>query len=822
MVARDRRTLLTGSATLNGIDFVEIADASQTVLVVHFLNAVDIAGTLAATPTITGGDTIATAAVRPVTPADWGLDGRHLTLTLHVDAPGDFSTYTLTLASSRLDPFFATAGFSFKALCPSDIDCETPPPACPPPATNPPPIDYLAKDFLSFRQALLDFSSLRYPNWQERSEADLGLVLLEALAATADDLSYMQDRVAAEATLTTATQRRSVLRHARLIDYEPAPPLSAQTILQFDVADGTTVIPHGVRTTAQAADGSLIVFETGPNLASRPGSAPASALWNSGRIAAWWFDDSTRCLRAGATGMTLLGHGYDFRPGQLLLIETTLGPGQEPLRQVVQLLDAGASQAPWAEELCDGVITRAPDPPGAGPPWFACTASPPVETSPPDDQMPTAVTRITWAARDALLADRDLATTTVCGNLTVATQGLTVADETFTAVPAPGDPAMPTIIRTGPRRTNPDGSPGAALPQHLHGLTAGTVAWLPPGDGGDPQPEILLSASQAGAPGWTWFRRLLDAGPFEPAFTLDPGLWRVIQRRPDGSVQAEYDGDNGDTLRFGDGDFGLIPADGTRFSVTYRVTIGAAGNVATGAIARIDAAQAAAFGLGGVRNPLPATGGADAEPLDRVRRIAPMAFRLPLQRAVIPRDYETIAEDDPTTRLWVRRAHTTFRWTGSWLTVFTTPDPAGGATIAPDQRAALTDLLNRSRMAGYESYIPDPTYVSVDVMVQLCALPDVFSADVRTAVLAALTAFFAPDGFTFGQALERSRLEAAVQAVPGVAGVLCVETRVRGRAANFAEMPDRIAVAADQIIRCNNDPSAPERGALAVRASGGK
>ena len=64
-----------------------------------------------------------------------------------------------------------------------------------------PPIDYLAKDFLSFRQALLDFSALRYPEWQERSEADFGVMFLEALSALADDLSYTQDRVAAEATL---------------------------------------------------------------------------------------------------------------------------------------------------------------------------------------------------------------------------------------------------------------------------------------------------------------------------------------------------------------------------------------------------------------------------------------------------------------------------------------------------------------------------------------------------------------------------------------------------------------------------------------------
>ena len=182
-----------------------------------------------------------------------------------MQAPGDFSNYTLHMQSAALDQFFSTVQFSFKALCPSDLDCEPPPVQCPPVTTEVPPIDYLAKDFLSFRQALLDFSALRYPQWQERSEADFGMMFLEALAGTADDLSYTQDRVAAEATLETATQRRSVVRHARLVDYEPAPAMAASVILQFDVAAGVTEIADG-----------LAMIASGPT-AVRSFSRPATA-----------------------------------------------------------------------------------------------------------------------------------------------------------------------------------------------------------------------------------------------------------------------------------------------------------------------------------------------------------------------------------------------------------------------------------------------------------------------------------------------------------------------------------------------------------------
>src|SRR6185503_2132183 len=96
-------------------------------------------------------------------------------------------------------------------------------------------IDYLAKDYSSFRQALLDFIPTRLPDWTERSEADIGMMLLELFAATADTLSYMQDRVGNEAFLGSATQRRSVAGHLALIGYEMDEGAAAHTWLRFRV-----------------------------------------------------------------------------------------------------------------------------------------------------------------------------------------------------------------------------------------------------------------------------------------------------------------------------------------------------------------------------------------------------------------------------------------------------------------------------------------------------------------------------------------------------------------------------------------------------------
>ena len=44
------------------------------------------------------------------------------------------------------------------------------------------PVDYQARDFNSYRQALLEFASQRYPDWHDRLEADVGIMLAEVMS----------------------------------------------------------------------------------------------------------------------------------------------------------------------------------------------------------------------------------------------------------------------------------------------------------------------------------------------------------------------------------------------------------------------------------------------------------------------------------------------------------------------------------------------------------------------------------------------------------------------------------------------------------------
>ncbi len=224
----ERRRDLVRLSKFYGLDYVEVSD-DQLTLTVVFLGRAP-AGIAAANVVIAGGERITAIAVTgiDVQPAtDPALDD---TMLVTVDQPGDFSTYRLCVRAldtqghptdaplAGFDPRYACAAFTFKAACPTDLDC-APPQTCPPPALVEPEINYLAKDYDSFRQLIFDRLAVIMPGWQERHVPDVGVALVEILAYVGDQLSYYQDAVATEAYLATARQRISVRRHARLVDY---------------------------------------------------------------------------------------------------------------------------------------------------------------------------------------------------------------------------------------------------------------------------------------------------------------------------------------------------------------------------------------------------------------------------------------------------------------------------------------------------------------------------------------------------------------------------------------------------------------------------
>src|SRR5947207_2743023 len=232
---------------LNGIDFLEVLDRElppnqklmrQRLLELHFVNNLTGGPLTEKNVRIDGGERISDVIVTNVTPGP----GTNV-LTIEVNHPGDFSIYTLRLVQDAqhpqpppgYDPVLSEINFSFKVECPSDFDCK-PECICPPAPRAESDINYLAKDYASFRQLMLERIALLSPQWTERNAADLGVALVEAVAFVGDYLSYQQDAIGTEAYLGTARRRVSVRRHARLVDYSMHDGCNARAWVQVQVA----------------------------------------------------------------------------------------------------------------------------------------------------------------------------------------------------------------------------------------------------------------------------------------------------------------------------------------------------------------------------------------------------------------------------------------------------------------------------------------------------------------------------------------------------------------------------------------------------------
>jgi hypothetical protein len=146
-------------------------------------------------------------------------------------------------------------------------------------------IDYLARDYDSFRQAVVDLIPAKLPEWTDHSEADFGMVLVELFAYMADILSYYQDRIANEAFLATAQERRSVIQHLRLIGYEMAPAAPASAFLSVvvgnNVNDAIEIRTGDQFSTPTTNDRQSVVFEyigTKPLIIDLSKLAPGSGV----------------------------------------------------------------------------------------------------------------------------------------------------------------------------------------------------------------------------------------------------------------------------------------------------------------------------------------------------------------------------------------------------------------------------------------------------------------------------------------------------------------------------------------------------------------
>ena len=778
-----------GAPFLNGIDFLEVSPSDQRELTIRFLHPLPGEnGGVPSTPVLTEDNFIIDGGVRVTdVRVDSIVGTANDTIVLQTD--GRATSRPIRCASCRRprssprrrastrrwprcsSPSRSTATLVSTAPKRRSVtSCRAPSPH----------LNYLAKDYASFRRLILDRLSEMMPDWKERSPADLGIVLVELLAYAGDHLSYYQDAVATEAYLGTARRRTSVRRHARLVDYAVHDGANARAWLAFETeADRggalQPAVPAGTPV-AVASDparphDAALVFETMHDLQHLTVGRNAIAFYT-------WGDDGC-CLPAGATRATLLGAAgaLGLARGDVLMFEEVLG---------------GASGLPEdADRTHRHAVRLAEDPVGSIDPLTGKD-----------------VTDIRWHDDDALpfplcLAEFDdgaggtVQAAVARGNVALADHGRTSAsaspgDEFVPPlVPAEGS-YRPVLIRTDLTQ---------AAPYDHEAARKGSARATTGIDVRGALPAIRLRGD-----GETWVPRrdLLGSDRFAADF--------VVETEDDGRAH----------LRFGDDVLGRSPSAGTAFIARYRLGGGAAGNVGAEALSRL---QDPIPGVK-VRNPLPAEGGRDPEPIRHVKLDAPQAFRTQ-ERAVTPADYAAAAQRHPE----VARTAATRRWTGSWYTMFVTVDRRGGRAVDELFEDELRRFLEPFRMAGYDLEIDAPRYVSLELALTVCVQAHHDKAAVELALLEAFSAhalpdgrlgFFHPDNFTFGQAVYLSQVLTCAADVPGVERVISVDAFRRYGDDPRGEIEQGfLPIHRLEIARLDNDPSDAERGRLTLSMRGG-
>lgn len=775
---------------LNGIAWLEVVSTDQRTLAVEFVAPLPgQPGGIPAGPPLTADQVRIDGGVRVLAPPVLSVAAVGGRLTVTVAAAGDFSSYRLRLVASAssqappagFDPALAGIDFSFKVGCPNPFDCKAdggPAEPAPPDA----PIDYLARDYAGLRGLMLDRLAATTPGWTERNPVDQQVMLVELLAATADQLSYQQDAVATEAYLGTARHRASLQRHARLLDYRIHQGNNARTWLHVAVQPGSTldgVAPLPAHTpvltgpTPRRLDAAALAeaVQQGATVFETLHAQTLHATQNEIVLHTW--SHALTCLPRGSTSAMLQApQPLGLQRGDALLLEQTLDPvhgdaeRDAARRWVVRLLSVDTGHA----DPIDGL-------PLVQVRWHAADALPfalPLEATVPLPGGGGTALRSTAVAR---------------GNLLLADHGQTRVE--------PGALQPPTVPVDG---------------RHLPRLRRRDLSFAQPYD----------DAAARAAPASIACRQ--DPRAARPAVWLDDGssLW---QPRPDllasdrlaPEFVVEMAHDRSARLRFGDGVQGRRPAAGTTFGVRLRTGNGTAGQVGADVLRQLATPLDEVLD---VRNPLPATGATEPESAEAIRRHAPQAFRVQ-QRAVTEADYAAAAMRHPE----VQRARCDFRWTGSWTTAVVTVDRRGGGPVNADPvfRDALAALLGGLRTMGGDVALRDPRYVPLRITLQLCLQPGYFAADVhrrlREVFGAGLQpdgrpAFFHPDAFSFGAVLWLSALQAAAMAVQGVRSVAVLRLQRWGRQPAGELQAGLLRVADSEILRCDSDANRPENGRI--------
>ena len=242
----------------------------------------------------------------------------------------------------------------------------------------------------------------------------------------------------------------------------------------------------------------------------------------------------------------------------------------------------------------------------------------------------------------------------------------------------------------------------------------------------------------------------------------DPGEAAPLQR----AFVTRQDESQKTTVTFGNGTHGArLPTGTANVKATYRYGIGSAGNAATWVISQLATHP---LGAQAVTNPLPATGGADADRPEQIRANTPMAV-MALDRLVSVSDYADFAR----TYAGIGKAASVKLSDGRSTLVHVTV--AGADDIPIDPSSDLYANLRQSLVTFGDPFLEVQLSVRrlrLLVIAATVALEaDCAWEDVEPALRAALLARFSFAARALGQSAYLSEAIGVAQSVAGVAWV---------------------------------------------------
>jgi hypothetical protein len=800
---------------LNGIDFVEVSLTSSenvATLKIHFFNYLKLQSIIDDYNSIedaeqeeyinkifsiSGGFRVKNVKVvkQPITKCKNDINS----LKINLKPIGDYSTYTLEIKVDNFDPLFDNVNFKFRPGCFETV-CK-PHIFEKPFLSEEPIINYLAKDYDTFKHTMITAMSERVPGWQPTSEADLDQVLIDQISATADQLSDFQDRVMNEAYFETARKRVSIARYARLFDYHIYQGNQADTFLVVIIKNGKRIkLPPEflISTKSENSDSTAIIYAT-------KDFQYIDYLLNELNLYTW--SGTKTILKEGSTEadltLSLYLRTYENYAKVKKLIED----------KIITHFVIQETKIKSKNDDSQNLITKAQ----------ILRLIPKTEIK-LDSFTKTNYLKLFWIEEDKLKGDFYFSEENYNSK---ETNNSNIISKFFGNIVKVFHGEIKKDYFIDPSTEK--------LPEFEFGYYERTNKW-----------GTICKLNYSPLAYKNVYGEKIPNGEIKPESTLDTTVhtgndvskWKEVislvnSDENDQHFIIEIDELNQSYIRFGNGINGKKLPNKAQVHCSYQIGYGREGNI--GAKKLVEIKDLSYDQIESVWNPLNVVNGRDQEPIEEILFKVPEAFKVRQLRAITVNpqvdDYEKRVEEVPE----VSKSIASYKWMGSYRLVQLNVDPVGTFDLDDFNELYKKVLiyLDPVRLIGDKIVIKKPKYVPLEIRVSICVHSDYWPQDIRYILEDIFSSgytsegqkgFFHPDNWTFSQTLRDSQIIGKIQLIEGIDHVIDSSKNplIIKRWGDDSIKSQKLELQSNEIILVKNDPNNVENGFIFFDLKGGR